>query len=129
MEKTEHINYWIESAISDLDVAETLLITGKNLWCLFISHLIIEKALKAYYVKNNDETPPKIHNLVNLAMKSKVNLSENQLILLDRLNVFQISARYPDYKNKINSICTDDFTNNIFKQTKELFGWLISQLK
>ena len=68
MEKTEHINYWIDSAMFDLDVAETLLIARKNLWCLFISHLIIEKALKAYYVKNNDETPPKIHNLVNLAI-------------------------------------------------------------
>jgi HEPN domain-containing protein len=45
MSKEDHINFWIESAESDLDVAEVLFSTGKYTWCLFISHLILEKML------------------------------------------------------------------------------------
>lgn len=129
MTKAEHIEYWLKTASSDMEVAETLLSARKYLWCLFLSHLIIEKALKAHFVNIYDETPPKIHNLLNLAEKIKIDFSKDHLVLLDRLNLFQISARYPDYKDKISSICTDEFTSEIFLKTKELFVWLKSQLK
>ena len=47
----EHIQYWIESADSDLDTAEALFASGKYDWCLFLGHLVLEKILKAHYVK------------------------------------------------------------------------------
>lgn len=129
MTKEEHIRYWIESADSDLEVAETLLIAGKNLWCLFICHLVIEKALKAHFVFQFDDTPPKINNLINLATKVGLNLNYEQKILLDNLNLFQISARYPEFKEKLNQTCTQEFTNEIFQKVKEIFEWLKFQLK
>jgi HEPN domain-containing protein len=129
MTKQEHIDYWLNTADSDLEVAETLFSGRKYLWCLFLSHLVIEKALKAPYVNVYDDTPPKIHNLLNLAKKINIDFNKDQLVMFDRLNVFQISARYPDYKNQLNSICSEEFTNDIFQKTKELFEWLKSQLK
>ncbi|HED08412.1 MAG TPA: HEPN domain-containing protein [Ignavibacteria bacterium] len=68
MTQEEHIKYWLDSAEHDLDTANTLFSSGKYDWCLFISHLVLEKLLKAFYVKNNhNKIPPKTHNLVRLA--------------------------------------------------------------
>ena len=56
----EHIKYWIDSADNDLAAAEDLLNSGRFDWCLFIGHLVLEKALKAIYIKINAElSPPK----------------------------------------------------------------------
>ncbi len=129
MTKEEQIDYWIHSADDDFEVAETLLLARKNLWCLFICHLVIEKTLKAHYVNVFDESPPKIHNLLNLASKVKFDLNEVQNSLLDDLNIFQISARYPDYKERLNKTCTNEFTNDFFQKVKEIFEWMKSQLK
>ncbi len=46
------MNYWVNSANHDLDVSEALFQSGKYDWCLFIAHLVLEKILKAVYVKN-----------------------------------------------------------------------------
>ena len=51
MKKEEHIGYWLKSAEHDLEVAETLFQNKKYDWCLFIAHLVLEKILKAYFVK------------------------------------------------------------------------------
>jgi len=78
MDKNQHIQYWLDSAAHDLDVAETLFQNSKYDWCLFIGHLVIEKTLKAFYVRDNKEHPPKIHNLVRLAEKTALRLSDEQ---------------------------------------------------
>ena len=41
--KLRQIEYWVDSAVHDLDVAETLFKSGKYDWCLFIAHLVLEK--------------------------------------------------------------------------------------
>ena len=57
------------------------------------------KAIKAIFVlSNNNDTPPKIHNLVRLAQLSRLELTDEQIDLLDRINDFNLEARYPDYK-------------------------------
>ena len=99
MDIYEHINYWIKSAEHDLEVAETLFYNEKYDWCLYLCHLVIEKILKALWVKNNEnKLPPKSHNLVRLAEYSKVKLTDEQKIFLDEINDFNIAVRYPDYK-------------------------------
>ena len=55
----EQIEYWIKIAEYDLPVAEHLLESGYYVWCLFIGHLILEKIIKAHYVKDTGETPPR----------------------------------------------------------------------
>ena len=58
---SKQVAYWINSANHDLDVAETLFQSGKYDWCLYIAHLVLEKTLKAFYVKNVGKLPPRIH--------------------------------------------------------------------
>jgi HEPN domain-containing protein len=56
---------------------------GDYSWSLFIGHLVMEKLLKAYYVHQEDITPPFIHDLVRLSEKAGLPLSEEQKDILD----------------------------------------------
>ena len=101
MTKEEHIKYWIKGAEHDLKAAESLFESKKYDWCLFVSHLVLEKILKANFVyKNDNKVPPKTHNLVKLAERSYIELTEEKRIFLDEVNDFNLEIRYPDYKNK-----------------------------
>ncbi len=78
----------MKAAELDLPVAEHLFKNGYNVWCLFIGHLVLEKILKAHYVKCTGKTPPKIHDLVKLVEKSGLNLNRKQVEFLLRANNF-----------------------------------------
>jgi HEPN domain-containing protein len=130
MTKDEHIKYWRESAQRDLESAEVIFGSGKYDWCLFIGHLALEKILKALFVERNDNTiPPKIHNLVRLAELSKIELDDDQKFLLDRINDFNIQARYPDYNLDFYKRCNSEFTNEHLGKIKEFYSWFNSLLK
>jgi len=100
MEKNQYIEYWLTSAAHDLDVAETLFQTKKYDWCLFVGHLVIEKALKAFFIRDVGEVPPRIHNLLKLADATALQLLEEQKQFLGEINLFNIETRYPDRKSK-----------------------------
>ncbi len=70
--------------------------------------------------------PPKIHNLRKLASLSNLTLTEDQELFLDRINTFQIEARYAEAKNELYKIATKDFTSDNLKEIKENFLWLKS---
>lgn len=110
MDKNRQIEYWINSAKHDLEVAETLFKTGKYDWCLFIEHLVLEKTLKSCYVQNRGLFPPRIHDLVRLARMADIELDEDTSEFLDSVNTFNISTRYPDEKLQFYKLCTREFT-------------------
>lgn len=57
------VSQWIESSDKDYKTMMDLYITKNNNWALFMGHLVLEKLLKALYVKNKNEFPPMIHDL------------------------------------------------------------------
>ncbi len=125
----EHIQYWISTAEFDLPVAESMFEKGHYVWCLFIGHLVLEKIIKAHYVKDTGQTPPKIHDLVKLANKTKLQLTDEQLLFLDEVLDFMIEARYPEYKQKLFKTFTKKYTKEKITQIKEMYLWLRSQLQ
>ena len=126
----EHIQYWVESAENDLSVADVLFNSGKYDWCLFIGHLVIEKILKALFVqKNNELTPPKIHNLLKLVQLSDIKLNKEQQLFLEIVNNFNIEGRYPEIKNEFYKTANKEFTNIHYSKIKEYYHWLKSQIK
>lgn len=129
MDIKQNIDYWLKSAAHDMEVAETLFQNKKNDWCLFICHLVLEKTLKAFYVRDNNDNPPLIHNLVRLEEKTKLNCTESQLQFLADVNRFNIESRYPDIKFRFQKLCTAEFTKEQFSKTKEMYQWLLSQAK
>ena len=130
MKIEEHIQYWVESAEHDLDSAESLFVAGKYDWCLFLGHLVLEKILKALYVQDNqNQLPPKTHNLVKLAENTNIVLSADQNFLIDEVNDFNLEVRYPEYKREFYKKCTKNFAEPYFVRIKEMFQWIKSQLK
>jgi HEPN domain-containing protein len=130
MKKHEHVEYWVNSANSDLKAADILFKSARYDWCLFIGHLVLEKALKAIFVHNNEnKIPPKTHNLVKLAELSLVTLTEDQKLFLDEVNDFNLATRYPDYKLDFYKLCTKEYADKYFTEMKEYYKWLQSHLK
>ena len=130
MTQDEHIKYWLDSAQHDFDTLNTLFQSGKYDWSLFIGHIVLEKVLKAVYVRNNENRiPPKVHNLVRLAELSQINIDDDQKFLLDGINDFNIEVRYPEYKNEFYKICTKEFAEEKINQINKLYKWLKSQIK
>jgi HEPN domain-containing protein len=113
-----------------LETANILLNSKRHDWCLFISHLVVEKAIKAAYVlNNNNKIPPKTHNLLKLANNSNLNLSDDQKLLLKEISSFNIEARYPQYKQEFYKVCTKEFTVYYFDKIKEIFKWIKSHIE
>ena len=127
--RLRQIEYWVDSAVHDLDVAETLFKNGKYDWCLFIAHLVLEKMLKALYVKNTGKLPPRIHDIVRMADMAKVEFDEPTLEFMDAVNTFNISTRYPDEKLKFYKMCTHEFTRENFQHIKEIYECLLKKIK
>ena len=126
---SKQIAYWINSANHDLDVAETLFQSGKYDWCLYIAHLVLEKTIKAFYVKNVGKLPPRIHDLVRLANMARIEFAEETLEFLDAANTFNISTRYPDEKLRFYKMCTYEFTKENFQRMKEIYKCLLKKIE
>ena len=126
MDNINLMEYWINSSDEDYNVMRYLYSGKKNSYCLFFGHLVIEKLLKGLYAKNNKDNPYTIksHNLLALAEKCRLELTEKQVEKLQIITQFNISARYDDYKETFNKKCTDEYTAKQIKNIEEVRIWL-----
>lgn len=129
MEQQDLIQYWVETSNEDFNTMIHLYESKDYSWCLFIGHLVIEKLLKAMYVKNIGGNVPKTHDLLRLADKALVETSNDKKDDLDLVTTFNISARYPDYKQSFKTKCTYEFTTNTINKIKELRQWLMKLIE
>ncbi|AEE91052.1 HEPN domain protein [Tepidanaerobacter acetatoxydans Re1] len=129
MDKDTIINYWVDTSNRDYQTMLNLYKSKDYHWSLFIGHLVIEKLLKGIYVKNVDDNPPRIHDLLRLAEKAKINTTEEQKDTLDLITTFNINARYPDYNQSFYKKCDHEFTTNNIEKIKELRKWLLLIVK
>jgi HEPN domain-containing protein len=128
MERDEIVRYWIESSDGDFRVMQSLLDSGHYVWALFLSHLVVEKLLKAYHVKIVDTHYPRIHNLVEIAVKAKLDLTMEQKESLVELTTFNLRARYPDYKNRFQRKATREFAEGHISKVKEFRQWILEKI-
>ena len=131
MNNIDLMNYWIESADEDYNVMLDLKEKNRNTYCLFFGQMLIEKLLKALYAKNNKGAPyaPKTHDLLYLAEKLNIELTEEQEITLNEITTFNLSTRYDDYKRAFYNKCTDEYTEEQINKIKEVKAWLEIILK
>jgi len=92
----KQIRHWCTGAEEDWQVAKELIGRNRVRHSLFLAHLALEKTLKALVCKNTNELAPPIHNLVRLAEKAGLHLTESQIDLLAEVNEFNIEGRYPE---------------------------------
>lgn len=126
MNKNELVQYWQDISDRDYETMRNLFTSGDYHWSLFMGHLVIEKLIKALYVKNSDEAdaPPKTHDLALLAVKSGIQTDELTQDILDRITTFNIHARYPDYKQDFYRKCTKEFASAEIGKINEIRLWL-----
>lgn len=77
MDNAACTRYWKEAAERDHEAMRHLFENKDYHWSLFMGHLVIEKLLKAYYTKNKSDQPPFIHDLLRIAEKANLILSES----------------------------------------------------
>ena len=126
LDNIDLMRYWLKSSNEDYDVMQVMFKNKKNTWTLFLGHLVIEKLLKGLYAKNNKDNPYTIksHNLLALAEKCKLDLTDEQVKKLQIITQFNISARYDDYKENFKQKCTDEYTKQQVRNIEEVITWL-----
>ena len=130
MDTTEKFEYWLDIAEYDLMTAEALCDSARWLYVVFMCQQAIEKLVKGLYIIYLDAEPPRIHNISQIvelyADKLSEEVSEDNYILFDRLTTFYIEGRYPEYKDKMSKLIDKQEAENLLKQTKETFSWLLT---
>lgn len=127
-DKDKLIKYWSDSSDEDFDTMITMYESKKFNWALFVGHLMIEKLLKALYVKTNNDYPPFIHNLLRFAEKCDLELTDDQRLFLVTVTAFNINARYDDYKMSFQQKCTPEFTTTWIENLKINRQWIKKQI-
>ncbi|MBN2176022.1 MAG: HEPN domain-containing protein [Bacteroidales bacterium] len=124
LNKDKLIKYWIDGSDDDFETMTVMFDSKKYSWSLFIGHLMIEKLLKAYYVKLKSDYPPFIHNLLRLAEKTDLELTDKVKEQLVTITAFNINTRYDDYKKSFKNQCTPEFTAEWINKLKEMRLWI-----
>lgn len=124
------VEYWIDVAKYDLDTAKAMRESKRYLYVGFMCHQVIEKALKAYFVKHMNSNPPYTHNLTLLAEKSGIysEMTDEQKDFLDFLEPLNIEARYPTTKEKLLSILNEERCLELVDKTEGEFEWIMKKL-
>ena len=128
MTRDEIVKYWIDSAEVDALAMDNLFSNGHNLWALFVGHLVVEKLLKAYYANNVDTQVPRTHDLLKIAQKANLELTEERKDFLDEVTTFNLKARYPDYKNRFYRKATREFVNVYMTGIKDFKQWIVNKI-
>lgn len=119
----EVVDYWLVTAEHDRETMDVLIKNGRYSDALFFGHIILEKVLKALVVKETKKLAPYTHNLTYLAKLSAIEIAAEEMDLLDKVNEFNIRARYPKYKLEFYKKATKEYSegylgdiNNLYKK-------------
>jgi HEPN domain-containing protein len=128
--KQDHITYWLKGSDESWQGA-ILLLEGKQFTlAAFCFHLTIEKLLKANWVKNNEENyPPRIHNLTYLHNEAKLNLDDEMKDLCKLINSWNQEGRYPEYISKLHQGISGEYLSFVMNDLIKLRQCLQSQLQ
>jgi len=124
MEKGDYkkvVAYWRKNAERDLDTMQKLFAIKKYPEALFFGHIVLEKTLKALVVVATKEQALYTHNLLKLAKLSAVSFSEKDMELFEKVNDFNIRARYPGFKLNFFKLCTKAYVSGYIKEISAFY--------
>jgi HEPN domain-containing protein len=93
-------------------------------WALFVGHLVLEKLLKALYVKNVGLQVPRIHNLLKISRVCGLQMTDEQEEFLLEVTTYNVKTRYPDYKKSFQRKANDEFTLDRISRIEEMQRWI-----
>ena len=109
----KEIKNWLEMVNYDLETANQMFKTGRYVYVIFMCHLAIEKSLKSIVCLETKKPPPKTHDLIYLITLGKMELSQELLDFIGKINNAGVVTRYPEDLSKLVSsypkIITHDY--------------------
>lgn len=111
---------WIDSSDYDYKTAEHMLQTGRYIYVIYMCHISIEKILKALIHETSGKLPPKTHDLIYLTKLAEVQLSEDLLKFIGKINNASIATRYPEDLSRLISSYPKSVAKEYLGETKEL---------
>jgi len=127
MEQQKKYEEWFLQSDYDLDTAFNMLEAGRNIYCIFMCHLSLEKALKGLYTKRLNQVPPKLHDLMYFIDKVGLDPEKTHKDFILWLNRMAIITRYTDDLRNMIKMFPYEQTNSIYLQTKTLQQWITQQ--
>ena len=115
---------WLAQVDYDIATAEQMLHAGRYIYVIFMSHMALEKALKALVTEETQKLPPRTHNLIDLAQRAHVVLSQEQQDFLGKINNTSVVVRYPDDLSALVSQYPEAIAQDYLERTRELILWV-----
>jgi HEPN domain-containing protein len=126
----EKFNYWLKYARYDLDSADVMHKSRRWLYVVFMCQQALEKLCKGLYLLYVDDNIPRLHNInavfSRFADKLSEPLSYDYRELFDRLSLYYLETRYPEYKNNLSDVTDENVASHLLLKTKEVFQWLLT---
>ena len=123
------IKYWGKTAEHDYKTMVFLFKGKRYSDSLFFGHIVLEKILKALVIQKTNQQAPYIHDLVRLQEIAGLELTKEEKSFLNKINDFNIRARYPEYKLRFYKLCTQKYTKNYFDKIIKMYTKLCQILK
>ena len=120
--------YWLSSSDKDYEVLLDLFQSRNYNWALFLGHIVLEKLIKAYFVKKNGVHAPYSHDLRLLAKKCEIDFPADMTLQLDVITSFNINARYDSFKEDFQKRCTPEFSDEWINNIKTIRLWIKEKL-
>lgn len=92
-------------------------------WC-FICHLALEKLLKAHVTEATQSVPAKSHDLISLVKKAELELPQDLLEFIGKINTASIPTRYPDDLQRALKDYPKPVAHDYLEQTEKVLQWL-----
>ena len=87
-------------------------------------HLALEKLLKAHVTEIIQAVPAKTHDLIYLIKKAELEMSDDYLEFIGRINNASIPTRYPDDVRRAVQDYPESVAREYLKKTDEIIQWL-----
>ncbi len=117
-------NEWFKQSEYDVGTADAMYEKGRYVYCVFMCHLAIEKALKGHIVNKLSIIPPKSHNLIYLLDMLEWDIPKERLGLFVQLNNASIPTRYPSELDSVLAQFNQNICLEILNKTKDTLLWM-----
>ena len=119
---------WIALAEYDLETAQHMLVTGRYLYVVFLCHLALEKMLKACVTEVTQGFPARTHDLIYLIKKSGLEIPQEMLEFIGKINTASVPTRYPEDLQHALQEYPRSVVDNYLSQAEQVIRWLKEQL-